>query len=295
MSRSAKSPPAEGTWIETIHSAISSTSGAVHRAVSAVAGHAQEAEPKGTTHESTTISGDAAGTTDSGATTTAPAPITNDTPSAASNDATTSSPSKPAAPQPGQSAYPTLTNKPSHISTDRSDPSPSGPETGGIDSQTISKDPSSSLPPPQTSAPESSSGDAPDKTDGSRSEQRQDNKGESIGSSSDSKLRLKGGQDSGSVSMSGQETSHPGAGTTPAAGTRAAGGDPSSGQAPEMGKEGGSNPSNEPTPKSKEDAEDAGTGKHYVKTSGVAAQGGDFDASKPGAGVPKPFACDLMC
>lgn len=73
--------------------------------------------------------------------------------------------------------------------------------------------------------------------------------------------------------MSGADTSHPGAGATPAGAGGAPTGDPASGQKPPEDK------------KSKEDEEDEGTGQKYVKTSGVAAKGGDFDASKPGAGV----------
>ena len=277
MSRPEESsPPAEGTWTETIRSAINSTSGAVHRAVNAAAGHSQEAEAKGT---STTTS----------TTTPAPAPTASFTPTPTSKDTTTFSSSKPAAPQPGQSASPTLTDKPSSTSNPRSDTSPSGLATGGLDSsRTKSKDPSLDLPPPQTSAPGSSTtrSDATDATEGSASEKPQINEGDPIGSTSDSKARLKGTQDSGPVSMSSQETSHPGAGAKPAAAAPV--GDPP-GKAPKGGKQGESNPLNEPTPKSKEDAEDLGTGQQYVKTSGVAAEGGDFDASKPGAGVPKIF------
>ena len=295
------SPPAEGTWTETIHSAISSTSGAVHRAVNSVAGYAQEARAEGTsTTGSTTTSAPTSTTTagDSTATTSAPGPTTGATPTSTSKDTTASSSSKPAAPQPGQSASPTLTDLPSSTSAPRSDPSLSGPASGGIDSsQTKSKDPLSSLPPPQTSAPGSSTtrGDTPDKTDGSTSEQSQVNTGDSIGSTSDSESRLKGTHDSGPVSMSGQDTSHPGAGATPAGGAGTPLGDPSSGQAPKEGKQVGADPLNEPTSKSKEDAEDPGTGRQYVKTAGVAVEGGDFDASKPGAGVPKPFVYVLIC
>lgn len=189
----------------------------------------------------------------------------------------------------GESSSPTLTDIPSHTSTDRSDPSPnpSGPAQGGPDaSQTQSKHPSSSLPPPQTSGGQSatSRGDAPENQSKSMSDQRQVNKGESIGSTDDESSRLKGTQQGGAVSMSGTETSHPGAGATPAAGAGAAVGDPSSGQGGKTDKQGTENPLKEP-PKSEEDAEDAGTGQKYVKSSGVAAQGGDFDAAKPGAGV----------
>jgi len=85
--------------------------------------------------------------------------------------------------------------------------------------------------------------------------------------------------------MSGEKTSHPGAGATPAAAGSSAVGDPSSGQkGDKTDHQGAENPLKEP-PKSKEDQEDQGTGKEYVKSSGVAAEGGDFDASKPGAGV----------
>ena len=219
----------------------------------------------------------------SSATTSALGPTPGATPTSTSKDATISSSSTPTAPQPGQSAYPTLTDK---------DPSSSGPATGDIDSTHIkSKDSSSSLPPPQISASGSSAthGDALATTEGSVSQQPQVNKADSIGSRSDSKLRLKGTQDAGPVSMSSQETSHPGAGEDVPVG------DPSSEQAPKGGEQGGSNPLNEPTPKSKEDAEDPGTGLQYVKASGVAAQGGDFDASKPGAGVPEPFGYVLIC
>lgn len=158
--------------------------------------------------------------------------------------------------------------------------------TGNTDSsQNQSKDPSSSLPPPQTSGPSSATarGDAPEKTtDESASSQRQVNKG-------DKKDSVAGaGAKSGPVSMSGDETSHPGAGATPAAGAGAPVGDPSSGQADKGGeKQGGATPLKQP-PKSKEDEQDPGTGQKYVKTSGTVAQGGDFDASKPGAGVNHP-------
>ena len=189
----------------------------------------------------------------------------------------------------GEFSTPTLTDTPSHTSTDRSDPSPnpSGPAQGGPDvSQTKSKHPSSSLPPPQTSGGQSatSRGDAPENQSESMSDQRQVNKGESIGSTDDESSRLKGTQQGGAVSMSGTDTSHPGAGATPAAGGGAAVGDPSSGQGGKTGKQGAENPLKEP-PKSEEDAKDSGTGQKYVKSSGVAAEGGDFDAAKPGAGV----------
>lgn len=309
MSRPKETSPPEGTWTETIHGAITSTSGAVYRVVNAVTGYPNEAGAEGPStkniidYSATATSGATSSepitTTKSDSTTTSSfsptststqKTTTGTTPTSSSTDTTmsTSSPPQPAAPQQDHSGSPTLTDKPSHTSTTRSDPSPSGPAIGGPDSsQTESKDPSSSLPPPQTSSQNSSTtrGDAPDKTDGSASENRQVNKGDSVGNTSDPNSRLKAAQESGPVSMSGQETSHPGAGSTPAAGASAPVGDPSSGQAPKDDKEGGTNPLNEPSPKSKEDAEDPGTGQKYVKTSGVAAKGGDFDASKPGAGV----------
>ena len=188
-----------------------------------------------------------------------------------------------------QTGTPTLTDSPSHTSNQHSDPSPnpSGPAQGGTDSSQLkSKDPSSSLPPPQSKGQGSATarGDAPQRTDESASNQRQVNQGNSIGSTSDSSSRLTGTQQSGPVSMSGEQTSHPGAGATPAAGAGAPVGDPSSGQAPKTGKQGAENPLAEP-PKSKEDEQDEGTGQKYVKSSGVAAKGGDFDAANPGAGV----------
>jgi len=117
--------------------------------------------------------------------------------------------SKPVDAQPGQTASPNLTDGPSHISTERSDPTPSGPET-----------------------------------------------------------------------------SHPGSGSTPAGGA-APTGDPSSGQSskPEDKEQGGANPLKEPSEKSEEDKNDPGTGLQYVKSTGVLAEGGDFDAKNPGAGV----------
>jgi hypothetical protein len=66
-------------------------------------------------------------------------------------------------------------------------------------------------------------------------------------------------------------------------------GDPSSGQA-DKEKQGGATTLKQP-PKSEEDEQDPGTGQKYVKTSGVAAKGGDFDASKPGAGVYPHHEC----
>ena len=199
---------------------------------------------------------------------------------------TSSASGVPPSSQPGQSASPTLTEKPSSTSTAQSDPNPSGPVTGGTDSsQSKSKNPSSSLPPPQSSEPSSatSRGDAPEKNgpDASASSQRQVNKGEEKDSTTGT------GAKSGPVSMSGQDTSHPGAGSTPAGGAGAPVGDPSSGQADKGEKQGGATPLKQP-PKSEEDEQDLGTGQKYVKTSGVAAQGGDFDASKPGAGVYSP-------
>ena len=298
MSKPEKSSrPVEGAWTEKRHGTISSTIGTVHPAVNTVAGGVHEAGAEDTsTTGSTTTSAPTSTSTDS--TNSAPVPTTGATPTPTSKDNTTSLASKPAAPQPGQSASHTLTGIPSSTSTARGNPSPSGPVPSGINSsQTKSEDPSSSLPPPQISGPGSPTtrGDEPHKTERSASGERQVNKGDSIGSTSDPKSRLKGTQDSGPVSMSGQETSHPGAGSTPVGGAGAHVSDPSSGQAPKSGKQGGSNPLNEPSHKSKEDAEDPGTGQQHVKSSGFAAQGGDFDASKPGAGVPKPFACVLIC
>jgi hypothetical protein len=203
--------------------------------------------------------------------------------------------SNPPAPQPGQTPTPTMTDAPSHTSTTRSDPGqtsndsdPSGPVTGGADAtQTESKDPSSKLPPPQTKGQGSatSRGDAPETNTDSASNQRQVNKGNDVGNPSDASAKFSGTQQSGPVSMSGAETSHPGSQGAPAGGLGAPTGDPSSGQAPKSENQGGANPLNAPTKKSKEDEQDEGTGQKYVKSSGVAAQGGDFDASKPGAGV----------
>ena len=180
------------------------------------------------------------------------------------------------------SASPTLTDAPSHMSNARSDPNPIH---GGTDqTQTKSQDPSSKLPPPQTSAQGSAAtrGDAPETNTGSASDQRQVSKGDAPGRMDDTSSRLSGTQQGGPVSMSGTQTSHPGSQGAPTAGAPL--GDPSSGQAPKMDKQGAEDPLKEP-PKSKEDHEDEGTGQKYVKTSGVAAKGGDFDASKPGAGV----------
>jgi hypothetical protein len=221
----------EETWTDSIHHVISSTSGAIHRAVDAVVEFA-EGNSENPEHDQPT--------------------------------STTKQTSKPSDPEPGQSASPTLTDKPSHTDTYKSDPSESSGKTkeGG-------------LPPPQSKGPESatSRGDAPQKGDDSASNQRQVNKGSGVGSTDDPKSRLKGTQDSGPVSMSGADTSHPGAGATPAAAGGAPVGDPASGQKPPEDK------------KSKEDEEDEGTGQKVVKASGVAAKGGDFDAAKPGAGV----------
>jgi len=214
--------------------------------------------------------------------------IPQDTKGAVEDTGHTSS-SKVAPPKPGQTASPTLTDTPSHTSNSRSDPS--------------------SLPPPQSKTPGSatSRGDAPETGSSSASDQRQVNKGNSIGNTSDAKARLSGTTSSGPVSMSGTETSHPGANGTPAAGAPV--GDPSSGQASKTEKQGSATPLDEPKKskedkkevkkedkkdegttlpepkKSKEDEEDEGTGQKYVKSSGVVAEGGDFDASNPGAGM----------
>jgi hypothetical protein len=297
MSRPEETSPPEGTWTERIHSKISSTSGAVRRAVSTVAGHTSEAGAEGANATSNTK--DYSETTTSGSSTTGKPTTTASShhtatgaaPTLSSSDTVTGStspPSHPSAPPAEQSSSPTLTETPSKTSTEEIDPSPSGQATDSLDSSQLkSKDPSSSLPSSQTSSQSSTTacGDAPDKTDATASENRQVNKGDSTGSTSDSILRLKSTQDSGPVSMSGKQTSHPATGTTRAAGAGAPVGDPSSGQAPKGDKQGGSNHLNEPSPKSKEDAEDSGTGQKYVKSSGVVAEGGDFNASKPGAGV----------
>lgn len=284
------SAPPEGSWAQTIHESVTAASGAIHRAVNAVAGYPPEAgkdmtddleDTRGT--KTLGVHGVPPSTTSSAAD---PSSGTTPTPSTTKKDDSTS---KPADAQPGQTASPTLTDGPSHISTERSDPAPSGPATGGSDStQDKSNDPSSKLPPPQTSGPKSSTerGDAPNTDeDSSASGQRQVNKGESVGKTDEASSKFKGTQESGPVSMSGQETSHPGSGSTPAGGA-APTGDPSSGQSskPEDKGQGGANPLKQPE-KSEEDKKDPGTGQQYVKSSGVAAEGGDFDAKNPGAGV----------
>ncbi|KAK5145545.1 hypothetical protein LTR04_001276, partial [Oleoguttula sp. CCFEE 6159] len=73
------------------------------------------------------------------------------------------------------------------------------------------------------------------------------------------------------------------------------GADPRSGQKPFQKEQGGDRPMEEPSSEQteairskKEAAEDAaegkGTGEQYVRSSGLAADGGDFDAAAPGAG-----------
>jgi hypothetical protein len=232
--RQETSTSGEATWTDSIHHVISSTSGAIHRAVDAVTDRA-DGKSENPEHDQPT--------------------------------STTKQTSKPSDPEPGQAASPTLTDKPSHKDTNRSDPSESSGKTK-----------EGELPPPQSKGPDSatSRGDAPEKGDDSASSQRQVNKGSGAGSTDESKSRLKGTQDSGPVSMSGADTSHPGAGSTPAAAGGAPTKDPALGQKlPENKK-----------PKSKEEEEEEETaGQKYVKASGVAAKGGDFDASKPGAGV----------
>jgi len=232
----------EGTWTDTIHQAISSTTGVIQRAVDAVAGYTVP-KPE-----------------DSGRDSPHPTATTEQTSSADPPDS-----------QPGetaQAATPTLTDKPTCIST-ADGSSPSGRQKtkdGGFSTS-------------QSVEPESATGrnDAPDEEDKGTYSQRRVNKGSEVGSTEDSSLRLKASQESGPVSMLGEKTSHPGAGATPAA----TGGAPHRGQG-----QGSSNHLNDPSPKSKEDAEDEGTGQKYVKSTGVAAKGGDFDASKAGAGVP---------
>jgi hypothetical protein len=312
----------EETWTDTIHNAINTTSEAVHRAVDAITGATSPGSSETPTdhpfvHQGTTSSGTTGSSAESftpkpahGETTTGmnvgdgtsfgvgktefsnEHPNTSSTASAGkteySNQPTdTSGSSTTGSSADKSSGSPTLTEAPSSTSLDRSDPNPSGPAQGGTDSSQKQPDnPSSSLPPPQTSGPGSATarGDAPKATNKSESSQRQVNKGEGIGSTEDEKSRLSGTTQGGAVSMSGTDTSHPGAGATPAAGAPAPVGDPSSGQGGKTDKQGGESPLKEP-PKSEEDAKDPGTGQQYVKSSGVAAEGGDFDAAKPGAAV----------
>jgi hypothetical protein len=239
----------EGTWTETVHHAISSTSGGIHRAVDAVAG-----SPRGTSSKSRDDNTQPTATTKQG------------------------SSSQPSDPEPGETRPPTLTEKPTHSSTNCGDPTPS--------ERPKSKD--NGLPPAESKECESSTspGDAPKRRDKTASSEREVNKGSDVGSTDDSNSRPTASQDSGPMSMSGTKTSHPGAEGTPAAAGGAPAGDPASGQPQDSTqKQGNSNPLNEPSPKSKEDAADEGTGQKYVKSTGVAAKGGDFDAAKPGAGV----------
>lgn len=308
----------EETWTDTIHNAINTTSEAVHRAVDAIANAtATESSASENSHpldhpggSTTTGSGDAAflpketqaeTTTGMNVGSGASFGIGKTEFSNQHQSATPASTGKteysgktefsnhPSTTQSGTQEFgsPTLSDAPDRISDDRSDPNPSGPAQGGTDSsQFQSEHPSTSLPPPQSSGPGSatSRGDAPESQNDSMSSERQVNKGESIGSTQDEKSRLKGTTDSGPVSMSGTETSHPGSGATPAGGGGAPVGDPSSGQGGMMGTGGMQSSLKEP-PKSEEDAKDPGTGQQYVKSTGVAAEGGDFDAAKPGAGV----------
>ena len=60
-------------------------------------------------------------------------------------------------------------------------------------------------------------------------------------------------------------------------------------QAEKTDKQGGVNPPDEPKKSKEEEQEEEegnkGTGQQYVKSSGTVSEGGDFDASNPGAGV----------
>ena len=240
----------EGTWTDTIHQAISSTSVAIHRAVDAVTSYTAS-KPEDSGHDSAH-------------------PIAT-TRQSSSSDPPDAQPSETA-----QAATPRLTGTPTHISTADASPPSGGQKTkdGG-------------LPAPQSKEPENatSRGDAY-KGDKSPSSQRQVDKGPDVEPAEDSSSRLKASQESGPISMSGEKTSHPGVGATPASPVDAPAGDPGSGQSEGGGgRQESANPMNDPSPKSKEDDEDEGTGQKYVKSTGVAAKGGDFDAAKPGAGV----------
>jgi len=241
----------EGTWTDTIHHAISSTSGAIHRAVDAVAGYTAP-KPDDTGHDSAH-------------------------PTATTRQSSSSDPSHPQPSEAAQAATLRLRDEPTHISTaDGSPPSGAQKTKDGV------------LPTPQNKEPESSTsrGDAPYKGDKSASSQRQVNKGSDVEPTEDSSPRVKASQESGPISISGEKTSHPGAPATPASAVGASAGDQASGQSRGGGeKQESSNPMNDPSPNSEEDAEDEGTGQKLVKSTGVAAKGGDFDASKPGAGV----------
>lgn len=108
------------------------------------------------------------------------------------------------------------------------------------------------------------------------------------------------------------ETSHPGATAAPGGAAKASvDSDPASGQAPKEKQQGAQRPNESPDDKPAgssgpsapgggsgaggaaaggrklpdDKSNEEGTGVKYVKTSGVAAEGGDFDATKPGAGA----------
>lgn len=277
MSRSEESSPRAGSWTETIHSGISWTSGAVHRAVSAVAGHHDTVADT----ESTTTGTTSHHSTD---TMTAQEPTTGAAPrTKTSKEITTSPIPTPSASQQGaQTVLPTLTDTSVTRSGPRRDPSSSGPPTGSPDfSQAKSKDHPSWHPPPQASVSGSSitGGDASDNTNRGPQGNHQNVQG---GSASDSKSQLSRTQDSGSDAGSRQDTFLPGA-LVSAQGSPE--GESSSGQEFKRDKQDEMDSHNENTPKSQEDAEISGVGQKYIKSSGVAAKGGDFDAAKSGAGV----------
>lgn len=233
-------------WTEKVFGVIRSTSGALHKVVNGAGDAHNEAGKDQTSRNST------------------------------SRDISSSS-SQPPPPKLHDSASSTLTDEPSHISPQQSDPSPSDPAAGGVSSsQVLSKNPSTKLPSARETSGTSSNehGDAP--PNDPKSSQRQINMGKSVPSTSDSISQSTGTQASDPVSTSGERTS-PGVNPRPAGSADK----PAGRRSAEDDKRSAANPKEEP-PKSEEDP---GTGHKYVWSSGVAAEGGDFDAAKPGAGV----------
>lgn len=300
-------PSPEGSWTEAVHHAISSTSEAIHRVVHAVARHPNDtgasdttSTPGPSTKEKNLTPPPEAASGSTNRTSTHPIDVAS-IPNVTSKDVTTgssaptsttkdtnlsASPSTSSAPEPGQTASPTLTDKPSHISTAQNDPSHSDPKASGHDNtQPQSKDKSAD-PTPQTKHEGRPiiHGAELEEDDAKTPDQAQANKKDSVRRASEASPRLKGSGDSCPTSMANQQTSHPEAKTRAASDTDVSAGGPPFEQVPKEDKQSGKDPLNKP-PKPKEDSEDSGTGQKYVRSTGVAAEGGDFDASKPGAGV----------
>ena len=318
----AKEAPSQESWTKTIHDAIIGASESVHRAVNALAGH----DAPDAANEDSAASNSSVSNTGSQMPNTSKDSTNNDfstkTDGMTETDATGPSPKVRGMPSTSQSTPTPRTGEMPRTESDQwtthANNASSTPKEGAsstLPSTFALKDGNYSSPsgkvrcerPPQDQSPNSSSSalSQTNQSDITADQVNASKKGDSVTSSQGETLQRASHESTDDINYesknasaqtddSGQQNFHATDSAPLAAGHSVPAGDSKprdEGKRPtDNGQDGGGNDLNGSNRKSDNDAKISGIGKIYVRSTGTTAEGGDFDAAKPGAGVRFPFS-----